>query len=314
MTAGLDLGAMLAARDGPLVNVALPLAGRTVGIRTFVRDEVRAAAPIPPCPSCWAPNKPALAFEGTTTWAEFVIVRLLERAGWDARWVRNWTGGRQFCVDVDLQRSLPPGPAEAFAAVHVRAPQLRGAGTWDVFAWSGDDYLFLESKQHRSSDRLNANQVAWLEAALDAGFSPDQFAIVEYDAGEPDRPPSTRAPRAARATTERPTRTPKSTEPPADLVELLEATRRIDRSERIGSRHAIAGYGAAAIGPMVNWLADDELRRFAIAVLEAIGRTERKAVVALRTYAETGAGDAQLAEAAAARAKAASSSRRGGTQ
>ena len=306
----MDLAAILAAREGSPVEVALPASGRTVAIRSYVRDEVRAATEIPRCPTCWAPNKPALAFEGTTTWAEFVIVRLLERAGWDARWVRNWTGGRQFCVDVDLQRALPPGPAEAFAAIHARAPQLRGAGTWDVFAWSGDDYLFLESKQHRSSDRLNANQVAWLEAAIDAGFGADQFAIVEYDAGLPERTTTARAPRAARATTERPTRTRASAGPPPELVELLQTVRAIDRSERIGSRDALAGYGVAAIGQMVDWLQDDDLRRFAIAVLEVIGRTERKAVVALRTYAEIGAADAQLAGAAADRLKAASPTRR----
>jgi len=283
-----SLAAILQAREGSPVEVALPTSGRTVAIRTYVRDEVRAAAPIPRCPTCWAPNKPALAFEGTTTWAEFVIVRLLERAGWDARWVRNWTGGRQFCVDVDLQRALPAGPAEAFAAVHERAPQLRGAGTWDVFAWSGEDYLFVESKQ-RGSDRLNANQVAWLEAALDEGFSAEQFA---------GRPTGSRPTRAGAA------------EPPPDLVELLQAVRAIDRSERIGSRDEIAAYGVAAIGPMVDWLQDDELRRFAIAVLEVIGRVDRKAIVALRTYAEGGGPDAALAAAAAGRLQAASPTRR----
>jgi hypothetical protein len=309
----INLASVLAARGGAPTLVRLPRSGIEVSIGTFVRDEVRAAAPVPRCPTCWAPNKPALAFEGTTTWAEHVIVRLLERAGWDGRWVRNWTGGRQLCVDVDLQRALPPGPAEAFERIHDRAPELRGAGTWDVFAWSGDDYLFLGSKEHRSSDRLNANQVAWLEAALDAGFSADQFAIVEYDAGEPDRTTTSRAPRAARAPREpgeRPARARASAGPPAELVELLDRVRAIDRSERIGSRDAVAAFGLAGIAPMVEWLADDELRRFAIAVLEVIGRTDRKAIAALRAYAETGSPDAALAEGAADRAKVATPGRR----
>jgi hypothetical protein len=78
---------------------------------------------------------------------------------------------------------LPQVPGNVFAALHRRAVQLRGAGSWDIFAWSGDDYLFLESKQHRSSDRLNSNQIAWLEAAIDEGFGSDQFAVVEYNVG-----------------------------------------------------------------------------------------------------------------------------------
>lgn len=179
----LDLARVLRAEERGAVAVALPVTGTVVSIRSFLRQEQRAADGIPRARSCWAPNKPTLLFEGAATWAEYVLVRLLEQAGWEARWIKNWSGGREFCVDVDRPRDLPPGPAEVFAALHRRAVQLRGAGSWDIFAWSADDYLFLESKQHRSGDRLNANQVTWLETAIDEGFMPEQFAIVEYDAG-----------------------------------------------------------------------------------------------------------------------------------
>lgn len=183
----LDLASVLDAIVLPEAAVVLPRSEQTVLVRSFLRHEERATADVPRTGSCWAPNKPALVFDGRVLWAEYVLVRLLERAGWEARWIKNWTGGREFCVDVDRPRPLPGTAAKVFLALHERAQQLRGAGSWDIFAWSGDEYLFLESKQHRSGDRLNANQRAWLEAGLDHGFTTDQFAIVEYDARPPRR-------------------------------------------------------------------------------------------------------------------------------
>lgn len=287
----IDLAAVLQAEDRAPVSVLLPASGATVSIRTLLRREERAETEIPRSSSCWAPNKPALAFEGTTTWAEFVLVRLLDAAGWDARWIRNWTGGRQICIDIDQQRNFPPAPAAVFEALHRRAADLRGAGTWDVFAWSGGDYVFLESKQHRSSDQLSANQIAFLEAALEEGFTVDQFAIVEYDAGPPIGASTTaRSPRAAS-----PPRTVRAKLLPPELVELLDVVRATDRSERIDSRNAVVAFGTAAIQPMTEWLRDAELRRFAMSVLEAIGRTDRAAVTVLRAHAASGEPDSHLA-------------------
>jgi hypothetical protein len=303
---GLDLASVLQAEDQAPVSVLLPASAATVSIRTLLRREERAATDVPRSGSCWAPNKPSFAFEGTTTWPEFVLVRLLEHAGWDARWIRNWTGGRQFCVDVDQQRNFPPAPAAVFEALHRRAAHLRGAGTWDVFAWSGDDYLFLESKQHRSSDRLNANQIVFLEAALDEGFTVDQFAIVEYDAGPPIGASTGRSPRAVS-----PTRAVRATSAPPELVELLAVVRTTDRSERIESRNAVVAFGAVAVRPMTEWLKEAELRRFAMSVLEAIGRTDRTAVTTLRAYSASGDPDSHLASDAIDRLRGQATARRG---
>ena len=302
----IDLASVLSAEERTPVSIVLPASGASVSIRTLLRREVRAATDVARAGSCWAPNKPALAFEGTTTWAELVLVRLLEAAGWDARWIRNWTGGRQFCVEVDQQRNFPPAPAEIFEALHRRAAQLRGAGTWDVFAWSGDDYLFLESKQHGSSDRLNSNQIAFLEAGLEEGFTVDQFAIVEYDAGPPLGAEASRSPGAVRST-----RAVRSTAVPPELVELLDLVRTTDRSERIELRNAVVAFESAAIRPMTDWLTDAELRRFAMSVLEAIGRTDRTAITGLRAYAASGGPDGHLATDAIERLRGHATARRG---
>jgi hypothetical protein len=71
----IDLAAVLEAEQLPEVKVVLPASGSTVSVAAYLRREQRAARDVPRTGSCWAPNKPALAFEGVTTWAEYVIVR-----------------------------------------------------------------------------------------------------------------------------------------------------------------------------------------------------------------------------------------------
>ena len=57
-----------------------------------------------------------------------------------------------------------------------------GAGAWDVWAWKGDSYLCLESRQ-QGSDSLRPNQLAWLEAAITEGVT--RYAVVEWTAPRP---------------------------------------------------------------------------------------------------------------------------------
>jgi hypothetical protein len=177
-----DLRGLLDAQRLPSVRVMTP-SGAVDDVARFLRQEERAAEPIDRVAGCWAPNKPALSFGGQVTWAEFVLVRLLEQGGWDARWVKNWTGGREFCVDVGVSRPLPENARDAFLRIDRRAASATGGGAWDIFAWRGDEYLILESKKFRSGDVLRPGQIAWFAAAVLEGFDATQFAIVEYDPG-----------------------------------------------------------------------------------------------------------------------------------
>jgi hypothetical protein len=61
---------------------------------------------------------------------------------------------------------------------------------------------------------------------------------------------------------------------PRSLDQLLKTVRTADRSVRIEQRDAVAAYGSAAIPPMVAWIADAELSRFAVRVLERIAQTD----------------------------------------
>lgn len=166
--------------------VVLP-SGRAAVIPRFLRHETRALVPIPRVANCWAPNKPAILHGGQVTWAEFVLVRLLEVKGWHARWLKNWVGGREFCSDIGRPEPMPTPAQDTLQRIDRHAAIKSGGGAWDVFAWRGAEFLFLESKQHRSSDTLRPGQLAWLEAGLDEGFEASNFAVVEYDAGPPVR-------------------------------------------------------------------------------------------------------------------------------
>jgi hypothetical protein len=78
------------------------------------------------------PNKPVLDLEGLPTWAEFVLLRLLERDGWTGAWVKNW-GGREFWRDVGQTIELSPAARALLSKVDARSAQ-HGAGCWDIVA------------------------------------------------------------------------------------------------------------------------------------------------------------------------------------
>jgi hypothetical protein len=183
-----ELAQLLDADLRPAVKITTA-AGRTVEVARYLRHEVRLPSPVQRTSRCWAPNKPAIDFAGQATFAELVVVGLLKRAGWDARWIKNWGTGIEPCVAPGHRLPIPDHVVRRTQPIHSSLPHLKGAGAWDVLGWRGDELLFIESKQFRSSDRLNANQVAWLEAACQLGFPGSSFAIVEYDARlvvEPD--------------------------------------------------------------------------------------------------------------------------------
>lgn len=158
-------------------------------VRVFLRKEARAGVLYSRCPDCYAPQKPVLVHGRRPTWAEFILVRRLRRAHWGAVWAKNWRdrrGALQLCADVGRLARPPRAVRMEFEAIHAAAGGLGGA--WDVLAWQGGRFLFVESKQYpKSTDRLDDDEAKarWMEAAIARGHSPDSFVIVRYDAGPP---------------------------------------------------------------------------------------------------------------------------------
>ena len=143
----------------PPLSVSLD-GGSRVTITSLLRRERRAEDQVPKTPSCWAPNKVAIEFGGIATWEEYALVRMLEGHGWWACWVKHWYGSREFCVGPGERTVMPEAAAAVFGAIEAARGGASGRA-WDVYAWR-DGPLFIESKQYRSTDHLNANQIAWL--------------------------------------------------------------------------------------------------------------------------------------------------------
>jgi hypothetical protein len=157
----------------PLV---LPKSKNTVEILTLLRHE-QLWTRSPPASFGSVPNKPALQFEGQPTWAEIILLRLLERDGWSGAWVKNW-GRRAFWRDVLEVVELPQSAHNIFSRIEKRVGG-RGSGCWDIFAWHEDEYLFVESKQHKR-DQIRPTQLNWIESALEEGMPISSFVIVEW--------------------------------------------------------------------------------------------------------------------------------------
>jgi hypothetical protein len=51
-----------------------------------------------------------------------------------------------------------------------------GSGCFDVFAWKGPNYLFIESKR-KTADAIQRTQKAWIDAALNAGLQLEALLI-----------------------------------------------------------------------------------------------------------------------------------------
>jgi hypothetical protein len=155
--------------------VPLPGHAQPVAVPTILRNEARWSGELPDSFRA-VPNKPAIDFHGRPLYPEFVWLRLLEKAGWEGVWVKYW--GRANWIDINTPLELPKRQADLFEQIETMTGNTKG-GCWDIFAWRGDDVLFVESKQSRS-DRITIPQAVWLEKSLGLGLDISSFLIAEY--------------------------------------------------------------------------------------------------------------------------------------
>ena len=168
------LGRALGATSIRTVPVAMLSTGRLVQVPTFLRIEHRWTGALPKEHKT-IPNKAAIDFEGVPTYPEFVLLRLLERDGWQGAWRKNWAG-TAFWSDIGLVVEPSPRAKSIFEQIDERAGF---AGAWDILAWRGSEVLFVTSKP-TGHDRIGAYQARWLDTALGMGMPLHSFAIVEY--------------------------------------------------------------------------------------------------------------------------------------
>jgi hypothetical protein len=168
-------------------------------------------------PSSTYGGKAVVDYLGRPAFAELVILWTLQAKGWEGAWITH-AGGREIyrtgLMDVAPLRSLPSNLAERLA--DIRARRGTSKGTWDVCCVRDAEFLFAESKRH-GRDSIKAEQVDWLEVALDSGLEPSSFLVVEWVLEEgPDLTSHTG--QAAATMPQEWAETPKVSQPEAELV------------------------------------------------------------------------------------------------
>ena len=130
-------------------------------------------------------RKAILDFRGEPLFAELVILRLFDEAGWDGVWVDTYR--HCFRVSVANRIEIPKDKLRLLEEVYAAAGAK--GGCFDVFVWRGDEIMFAESKR-AGRDRLRTSQLRWLDAALRRGLQACSFLVVEWSLDkEPNHAP-----------------------------------------------------------------------------------------------------------------------------
>lgn len=133
---------------------------------------------------------------GEQVLAEIAVLRLLEGAGWEGRWVNTVGAKGEVWKFLTRWENVPreeqrnrvieePEPRRLLGRIAARA-RKRYAGSWDVFAWRGDEVCFLQVKRGapKPSDTVAAAQIDWLHTALllgDERVRRDSFGVVGWE-------------------------------------------------------------------------------------------------------------------------------------
>jgi len=133
--------------------------------------------------------------DGEHLFAELAILRLLEREGWEGRWIHTTSKGeistyltewRDVARQEQRSRGIQHDGARAMLYAIADRSGNRYGGCWSVFAWRETSYVFFEARRQAAKDKeqLKPAQAAWVRAALSLRqqiMSPRDFAFVQWD-------------------------------------------------------------------------------------------------------------------------------------
>lgn len=135
--------------------------------------------------------------DGEHLFAELAVLRLLQRAGWDGRWVNTYGAHGEVWKYLTDWQDVPRAEQRARPIQEAEPRQLitrianfnkprRYKGCWDIFAWRPERYAFVECKRiaPRNPDVTSREQEEWLRSALFIGeprLTLDSFCVVQWD-------------------------------------------------------------------------------------------------------------------------------------
>jgi len=122
-------------------------------------------------------GKQLLNYAGRPVFAELYVLRLLQDHGWDGVWVSSYR--RRYLRDMPADSKLRNHVSlEPEREATLRKIAAKWGGCFDVFAWHGNEAIFCECKRQKR-DRLRPSQLAWIDAALNAGAT--NLLVVEWE-------------------------------------------------------------------------------------------------------------------------------------
>jgi hypothetical protein len=136
--------------------------------------------------------------DGEHLFAELAVLRLLERGGWNGRWVNTYSAKGEVWKYLTDWKDLPRAeqrnrpieeaePRQLLAAIAGLNKPARYRGCWDVFAWNGADVAFVECKRTGPKHRdavASKEEEDWARSALylgDRRVSVESFCFVQWD-------------------------------------------------------------------------------------------------------------------------------------
>jgi hypothetical protein len=129
-------------------------------------------------------QKAVLDFHSKPLFAELVILRLFEEAGWSGVWVDTY----RRCFRADVTECVELSADKLRLLEQIYAAGGARSGCFDVFVWKEEEIMFAESKRS-GRDKIRASQMRWLEGAVRSGFGLESFLVVEWSLKEgPNKP------------------------------------------------------------------------------------------------------------------------------
>ena len=127
-------------------------------------------------------GKMVLDADGEPAFAELLILRHLEQAGWNGVWIDTFrqTYRRYYWSD-DSKITLPERVQQSLDVI--TDANGSASGCFDVCAWTEERLLFAEAKREHH-DAIRETQKEWLESALKMGLPTNSFLIVEWSLDE----------------------------------------------------------------------------------------------------------------------------------
>ncbi len=132
-------------------------------------------------------GKATLDFNGEPQWGEFAVLLSLTD-GWNGYAVEVYNGLHFWKTSPfhPPDRYLTLEPPQIFrtfldtvAKANSSNQKPNYAGCWDILAWRGDEFRFIEVKRYRR-DKFRDTQYKWFESVRSAGIPASSFVIVEW--------------------------------------------------------------------------------------------------------------------------------------